>query len=30
MANHSIDTHSIACLLLGTFAIGGADLVVYK
>ncbi|GFR43695.1 hypothetical protein Agub_g4805, partial [Astrephomene gubernaculifera] len=30
MANHSIDAHSIACLLLGTFSIAGADVVPYK
>ncbi|KAG2499096.1 hypothetical protein HYH03_003279 [Edaphochlamys debaryana] len=30
MTNHSIDTHSIACLLLGTISIAGADIVPYK
>ncbi|KXZ52915.1 hypothetical protein GPECTOR_8g293 [Gonium pectorale] len=30
MANHSIDHHSIACLLLGTFSVAGADVVPYK
>lgn len=30
MANHSIDPHSIACLLLGTVSVAGADVVPYR